>query len=220
MQVKTFLEEMRNQRPGAMAGGAREGGQRAGADDDVGAAPAAANEKDERPRSRRTCGNRAPPLPSSPSKKIFVFSISSRQSGAFGGFASAMWSSASCSVATGFGQSVMRSVPEAVFGNAMTSRMRRRARQDHERCRSRPSAMPPCGGAPKRSASSRKPNFARASSSPMPEHARRSATARPAGGSGSSRRRAPCRSARRRRRAPSRAAGRSRGTRGPPRAAR
>ena len=61
----------------------------------------------------------------------------------------------------------MRQLPEAVFGNAITSRI------DEERVRiisirSRPSASPPCGGAPKRKASSRKPNFAFASSGPMP----------------------------------------------------
>ena len=34
--------------------------------------------------------------------------------------------------------------------------------------RSQPKAMPPCGGAPKVNASSRKPNFSCASASPMP----------------------------------------------------
>ena len=41
-----------------------------------------------------------------------------------------------------------------------------------------PRAMPPCGGAPNRSASSRKPNFSRASSSAMPSVAKTSAAPR------------------------------------------
>ena len=67
--------------------------------------------------------------------------------------------------------------------------------------RSMPEAMPPCGGAPIASASSRKPNFSRCSSGRCPGTRRPAAEAR-ARGCGRSRRRARCRSrpGRRRRR--------------------
>src|SRR5450759_2667190 len=66
----------------------------------------------------------------------------------------------------------MRSVHEDVFGNAITSRMEGEPVRIM-RMRSRPSAIPPCGGAPKRNASRRKPNFARASSGPIPRAVKR-----------------------------------------------
>ena len=62
--------------------------------------------------------------------------------------------------------------------------------------RSRPNAMPPCGGAPYCSASSRKPNFACAVLGADAERARTPSPARRAGGSAPSRRRSPSRSAR------------------------
>ena len=65
-----------------------------------------------------------------------------------------------------------------VFGNAMTSR-RLWAPANSMAMRSSPTAMPPCGGAPYSSASSRNPNFAFASSRPMPSISKtRSCTAR------------------------------------------
>ena len=61
------------------------------------------------------------------------------------------------------GASVSRSAAVCVFGNAMTSRMLSVPAMSIT-MRSRPNAMPPCGGAPNFSASSRKPNFCCASS--------------------------------------------------------
>ena len=48
---------------------------------------------------------------------------------------------------TAAGESVIRSVPFAVFGKAITSRMLG-VSQRIAQSRSKPSAMPPCGGAP------------------------------------------------------------------------
>ena len=56
------------------------------------------------------------------------------------------------------GASVSGSAAVCVFGNAITSRMLS-APAISIASRSSPKAMPPCGGQPKRSASSRKPNF-------------------------------------------------------------
>ena len=56
------------------------------------------------------------------------------------------------------GASISRSCPRCVFGNAITSRIES-APAIIATMRSRPKAMPPCGGAPYCSASSRKPNF-------------------------------------------------------------
>ena len=76
-------------------------------------------------------------------------------------------SSASCSGSGADGASSMRSVPDCVFGNAMTSRMfdwfENRAAQ-----RSMPNAIPPCGGAPYSNASRIAPNFSRMASSEWP----------------------------------------------------
>ncbi len=57
---------------------------------------------------------------------------------------------------TGEGASHIRSVPRAVLGNGMTSRIEVSPARIMTR-RSKPRAMPPCGGAPYSSASSRKP---------------------------------------------------------------
>jgi hypothetical protein len=54
-----------------------------------------------------------------------------------------------------------------VLGKAITSRIES-VPAISAAIRSMPKAMPPCGGAPKRSASSRKPNLPSASSAPMP----------------------------------------------------
>ena len=64
--------------------------------------------------------------------------------------------SASCAVSTAAGAPVSGSEPEAVFGNAITSRIESRLARIAT-IRSMPSASPPCGGAPYLSASSRKP---------------------------------------------------------------
>lgn len=56
-------------------------------------------------------------------------------------------SSRSCRASAVPGESVIRSVPFAVFGNAMTSRMLG-VPQSMATNRSNPRAMPPCGGAP------------------------------------------------------------------------
>src|SRR5688572_4612134 len=71
-------------------------------------------------------------------------------------------SSRSCFSVTGVGAPVRRSWPRWVFGKAMTSRIASAPAISVTR-RSKPNAMPPCGGAPYCSASSRKPNFARCS---------------------------------------------------------
>src|SRR5215510_2010028 len=73
---------------------------------------------------------------------------------------------------TGAGASVRGQVPFWVFGNAMTSRIDSCPTRLAAR-RSRPKAMPPMGGAPNSSASSRKPKRARASSLEMPRRAKR-----------------------------------------------
>ena len=78
-----------------------------------------------------------------------------------------MPSSASWRASTGAGAPVSGSEPLAVFGNAITSRIESRPAMIAT-IRSMPSAIPPCGGAPYFSASSRKPKRASASSSEMP----------------------------------------------------
>jgi len=70
----------------------------------------------------------------------------------------------SCFALTLDGASAMRSTACAVFGNAMTSRIEFSA-QRIATIRSRPSAMPPCGGVPYSSASRKKPKRSFASSS-------------------------------------------------------
>src|SRR5207237_9852780 len=64
----------------------------------------------------------------------------------FGTFSSRC-KSRNCLSATSVGDSVIKSAPLAVFGNAITSRM---LGVPHKiaMSRSKPSAMPPCGGAP------------------------------------------------------------------------
>src|SRR5258707_6771394 len=64
---------------------------------------------------------------------------------------------------TELGASHIRSVPRAVLGNGMTSRIEVSPARIIT-SRSRPSAMPPCGGAPYSSASNKNPNRWRASS--------------------------------------------------------
>ena len=76
---------------------------------------------------------------------------------------SRMCSSRNCCSSTVFGACVSRPARAAFSGNAMTSRIDS-APAISVTMRSRPKAMPPCGGAPYWSASSRKPNFACASS--------------------------------------------------------
>ena len=85
----------------------------------------------------------------------------------FGGAIVAIASSTNCFVSTGLGASVMRSVPLCVLGNAITSRMLCRFSMSIT-MRSRPRAIPPCGGAPKRRASRRNANFFCASSGLIP----------------------------------------------------
>src|SRR5690606_9531383 len=79
----------------------------------------------------------------------------------------ATWTSASCLSGIGDGASVIRHCAVVVLGKAMTSRIDS-VPAISAAMRSMPNAMPPCGGAPYRSASSRKPNLACASSAPMP----------------------------------------------------
>ncbi len=67
----------------------------------------------------------------------------------------------------GAGAWVSGSKPPPDFGNAMTSRIES-VFASSATMRSQPKAMPPCGGAPKAKASSRKPNFSRAASSSIP----------------------------------------------------
>jgi filamentous hemagglutinin family protein len=68
---------------------------------------------------------------------------------------------------TGDGAPVIRSLAFCVFGKAITSRIESRPPKSITQ-RSIPSAMPPCGGAPLRRASRRKPNRSRATSGLMP----------------------------------------------------
>ena len=71
---------------------------------------------------------------------------------------SRMCSSRNCFSSTGLGAWVSRSCARWVFGKAITSRIDSAPVISVTR-RSRPKAMPPCGGAPYCSASSRKPNL-------------------------------------------------------------
>src|SRR3984893_13620353 len=76
-------------------------------------------------------------------------------------------SSRSCASLTSACASVTRSAAVWVFGKAITSRILSAPVISMAR-RSSPKAMPPCGGAPNLSASSRKPNFLCASSEAIP----------------------------------------------------
>jgi|HubBroStandDraft_2_1064218.scaffolds.fasta_scaffold30742_3 hypothetical protein len=67
--------------------------------------------------------------------------------GPHSGITVAMCSSLSCFAVTEVGLCAMRSWPFCVLGNAMTSRMLV-VPQSNAVMRSRPKAMPPCGGAP------------------------------------------------------------------------
>src|SRR5262245_14661335 len=84
-----------------------------------------------------------------------------------GGVRTRMWSSRSCCSLTSVGASVSGSAAVCVLGKAITSRMLS-APAISIAIRSRPKAIPPCGGQPNLSASSRNPNLTRASSGPMP----------------------------------------------------
>ena len=75
-------------------------------------------------------------------------------------------SSSSCGFSTGVGAPDIGSTPAWFFGNASVSRMNGSSSSVIE-SRSMPEAIPPCGGAPIASASSRNPNFARCSSGEM-----------------------------------------------------
>ena len=77
----------------------------------------------------------------------------------------------SCSSGTSDGAPLIGSTPAWFFGKAITSR-RFGSRASTIVIRSIPSAIPPCGGAPIASASSRKPNFARCSSAPRPSRSK------------------------------------------------
>ena len=141
----------------------------------------ATRERERRPLPRPRPSGRHPPrtrsrtaAPGAATSLLFSFSENPRSSlpQLLTGFASAMPSSESCAGSTGPGEPVMRQVPGG--------RLRERDHVADRRCspvriisiRSSPSAMPPCGGAPKRNASRRKPNFARASSGPIPSRAK------------------------------------------------
>src|SRR5579862_2541048 len=76
-------------------------------------------------------------------------------------------SSLSCFASTVDGAPAMRSTACAVLGNAITSRIDAPPHMI-ETMRSRPKAMPPCGGVPYSRASRKNPNRAFASSSEMP----------------------------------------------------
>ena len=84
-----------------------------------------------------------------------------------GGASSLIPSSRSCSSSTAAGAPVSGSAPDAVLAKAITSRIDSRS-PTSATSRSIPKAMPPCGGAPYLSASSRKPKRACASASEMP----------------------------------------------------
>src|SRR5580700_4105388 len=84
-----------------------------------------------------------------------------------GGTRTRMCSSRSWVSPTSVGASVSGSAAVCVLGKAITSRMLS-APLISMASRSRPKAMPPCGGAPNFSASSRKPNFCCASAAAMP----------------------------------------------------
>src|SRR5580704_11115104 len=75
--------------------------------------------------------------------------------------------SRNCPSATGVGASIIRSFAAAVLGKGITSR-RLSAPARIITMRSRPNAIPPCGGVPYSSASRKKPKRERASSSVMP----------------------------------------------------
>src|SRR3984885_10195495 len=84
-----------------------------------------------------------------------------------GGVRTRMCSSLSCVSLTSVGSSINRSAAVWVLGNAITSRILS-APAINIANRSRPKAIPPCGGAPYLSASSKNPNFTRASSADIP----------------------------------------------------
>src|SRR6516164_2242309 len=77
------------------------------------------------------------------------------------------FNSDSCAGDATDGASVIKHVPDWVFGKAITSRIDLQPAKSMT-IRSRPSAIPPCGGAPEARASRRKPNFSLAISLFMP----------------------------------------------------
>jgi len=77
-------------------------------------------------------------------------------------------SSFNCEPSTSPGESIIRSCADAVFGNAMTSRMFS-VPQRIMHVRSMPAANPPCGGVPYSRASRKNPNCERADSGVMPK---------------------------------------------------
>ncbi len=109
---------------------------------------------------RRRCRPAAPRRPARPASARCVTSIPPwrrpRHGPGYAGRAAAARRPASA-------HRTSRSCPRCVLGNAITSRIDS-APVMSATMRSRPNAMPPCGGAPYCSASSRKPNFRRWSS--------------------------------------------------------
>src|SRR5690606_26028364 len=156
VQVAEGLDEgaggERRHRFGVVGRGAADGGRlRHGVKDSVGAAEAASS------CAGPNRSSRLPPLlqelPGVP------------QPADFG--RTATCTSASCLSGIGDGAPVIRHWPVVVLGKAITSRIDS-VPAISAAMRSMPKAMPPCGGAPYFSASSRKPNLACASSAPMP----------------------------------------------------
>ena len=78
-----------------------------------------------------------------------------------------MESSLSCALSTSAGAPDISSLEFETLGKAITSRRLSQPQSSIVR-RSSPMPIPPCGGAPKRNASVKKPNFAYASSSESP----------------------------------------------------
>ncbi len=78
-----------------------------------------------------------------------------------------MRSSSSCASASGDGASIIMSRPLLFFGNAIKSRIESDP-PNSEHMRSKPNAIPPCGGAPYLNAPSRNPNCACAYSGEKP----------------------------------------------------
>jgi translocation and assembly module TamB len=111
---------------------------------------------------------KAPPPRTTPAAaSALPTSSSTDRQVACGGVRTRICNSRSCASLASVGASVMGSAAVWVFGKAITSRMLSAPAINIAR-RSRPNAMPPCGGAPNFSASSRNPNLRCASSDSMP----------------------------------------------------
>src|SRR5205085_1591964 len=108
--------------------------------------------------ARWTAYGRGSPVRPSPSPDYVPYSSSGRTS---------MPASLRCRSVMGVGAPVSGSPPLDAFGNAITSRIASVPARVAA-SRSRPNAMPPCGGGPNLNASSRKPNFDSASSRDSP----------------------------------------------------